>query len=176
MAYWTNSDGLTVRLGTDEAVMAEASEVSTAGGQQRIIEIQAIYGDNYPLDSEGSHTVNPANNVKIPAGAVIEWVEIVSVVDVVGSGHILDVGITDADGGSTITNVDALVDAATVAELNAGGRNIAGWVGAQVGAAAPLTESAYITWETTVADVTAGHVIIRVAYVMPAPSSDTLGT
>ena len=179
MGYWTNNDGLTIRLGTTEATMAEASEVSTAGGQQRIIEIRALYGDNMPLDSEGSHTVNPANNVKIPAGAVIEWVEIVPYVDVdsSGDGFILDVGLTDADGGSTITDVDALVDAATQAEINAGGRNIAGWVGDLVDtSAAPLTESAYITWEATVADATAGHFAIRVAYVMPPPSSDTLGT
>jgi hypothetical protein len=177
MAYWTNSDGLTVRLGDTEAVMAEASEVSTAGGQQRIIEINCLYGDNFPLDSEGSHTVNPANNVKIPSGAVIEWVEIIPYVDVdsSGDGLILDVGITDADGGSTLTDVDALVDAATQAEINAGGRNIAGWVGGSVAGTA-LSESAYITWETTVADATAGHFAIRVAYVMPGPSSDTLGT
>lgn len=172
MGIRVNEDGLVIRSGVDEAAPAVISEYRT-DGPLRILEIEFNL-ENLPVDADGS--VIASYGASIPAGAQIEYVEITTFVDVdsAGDAFILDVGLTDADGGSNVTDVDGLVDAATQTEMNTGGRNVAGWVGDDVGTV--IVEKAYVTWEVTVADATAGVGVIRVAYSMPDVTTDALGT
>lgn len=63
--------------------------------------------------------------------------------------------------------------AATQTELNAGGTNTAGWVGALVGTV--LSEAKLLSWDTAGADATAGKTVIRIQWSIPPKNAeDTL--
>lgn len=169
---WVNDDGLNVKFGIEEGEKARVTEVSTAGGMSRVIEI-VVDSDNLPAVAENSVAID--DSYVVPAGAVFESIRISKSVDFVGSGATLNVGVTDADAGSTITDVDALVVAATIAELNAGGEDVAGWVGTLITDATPLTEAAILTWEVDTAAITAGNASIYISYQIPKiQDTDTL--
>ena len=171
MSTWTNDDGLTILSGTDEARKARVGETFT-DGPLHVVEININF-DNLPAVADNSVVID--ENFKLPAGVVIESVELSSDVTFVGSGATFNVGITDADGGSTLTDVDALVTEATITELNAGGVGASGtFAGASVGTA--LAEAVLLTWEVNTAAITAGNGVVRVKYSVPNPSTDTLGT
>lgn len=175
MATWTNDDGLTIKSGVTEAVNSKVGEFNNYGGKH-VLELDLRF-ENLPAVADNSVTVS--DSFRIPAGAFIEAVEIVSVIDFVGSGATLNVGITDADGGTTIQDVDALVVEATIGELNVANTdlsiNASGWVGTRV-RGVPLEEAVLLTWEVNTAAITAGKGYIRVTYSVPNPAADTLGT
>jgi hypothetical protein len=104
----------------------------------------------------------------LPIGALVESVEIWTHTDFDSAGDALtmNVGIIDADGTSN-ADVDYFVVAATQTELNTGGTNVAGWVGAAVGAVAE-TAPRLITWEINDADATAGKAVFRITYSVQA--------
>jgi hypothetical protein len=167
---WTNEDGLTIKFGIEETEKARVTEVSTAGGMQRVVEIVVNSGD-LPLVAENSVVID--DSYVIPVGAVITGIRIVKHETFVGVGATLNIGITDAfDGGTTLTDVDAVVVEATIAELNAGGENLAGWVGVTYTAATPLTEAVRLTWEVNTAEITAGEAMIYVSYQVPKDSDE----
>lgn len=169
MASFINDDGLAVRLGPSEAELRNVGEYRT-NGPQRLLEI-IVDADDLPAVADNSTVVD--YNYKIPSGVQIESVDIETYVDFdsSGDGMLLSVGVVDSDGSSD-PDVDFLVIAATQTELNAGGENIAGWVGAGVGAV--TTKSLVLTWEVDTAAATAGQAVIRVKYSVPPPSGDTL--
>ncbi len=170
MAY-TNKDKLRFKFGVEEAEDALVAE-TRSDGQSRVVEVKLNWGD-LPLVADNSVVVD--YSYVFPVGAVFDSVEFIPYVDMDSAGDALtlNVGLTDADGGSTITDVDALVVDATQTELNAGGINVAGWVGTRV-AGAPLEEKALLTWEVNTAAATAGSGLLRVQFSMPHPASDTL--
>jgi hypothetical protein len=171
MATWVNSDGLRVWFGTDEAKNAKVVE-SSSDGQSRVVEIR--YDHSWvPTVAQNSQVID--YNYVLPAGAVISSVEILPYEDSASGGNAetINVGITDADGGSNITDVDALVVEATQAEFNAGGTNVTGWVGTRVNGT-PLQEAAVLTWEINGEQPTAGAGLIRVEFSMPFPTTNTL--
>jgi hypothetical protein len=170
---WTNEDGLTIKFGIEEVEKARVTEVSTAGGMERIVEI-VVTSDELPTVAENSVVID--DSYVIPAGAVFTGVRMAKSVTFVGSGATLNIGITDAfDGGSTLTDVDALVVEATIAELNAGGKDVAGWIGTKVTDAAPLTEAVRLTWEVNTAAITDGKATFYVHYQVPKdPDTDSL--
>lgn len=167
----TNKDGLRITFGTEEAVKGKVSE-STSDGQSRVTEIRY---DHSWLPTIAQNSVVIDYNYVLPAGAVIDAVEIIPYEDSdsADNNELLNVGIVDADGGTDILDVDALIAAANQSEINAGGTNVSGWVGTRV-AGAPLQEAAYLTWEVDTSQPTAGAGLIRVSWSMPFPTTDTL--
>jgi hypothetical protein len=171
MASRLNNDGLRIWYAAEEARDAVVFE-STSDGQSRVTEIRVDHSW-LPLVAQNDEVAS--YDYRLPAGAVISKVEILPLEDFnsADDGELLNVGITDADGGTTIFDTDALVVAATQTELNAGGENTAGWVGTRVNGT-PLEEDVFITWEVDVSQPTAGAALIRVYWQMPFPTTDTL--
>lgn len=157
---WTNADGLVVSSGR------RTSENDHAGVQKEVYStVVAIVPQGAKAQGAGA----VVQSAIIPAGAIIT--------DVVlqGSGALtsladLIVGVTDADGGSNITDPDGLVlaiDAAEVVALRPSGTVVGtAFDGALLTSSVPLTEDAIITWSATTAS-TAGDVTIVVTYIEP---------
>ena len=170
---WHNSDGLTVKFGTEEGTARNIGAYSMSG-PVHWVEILVDHSE-LPLVAGGSTILN--DNFKLPIGALVEEVEVrVPTEDFVGSGATFNVGTIDADRSSN-ADVDYLVQEATIAELNAGGTNVAGMAGGGFNAAprVPLTTSKLLTWEVNSAEITAGKTVIRVKWsVNPVNAVDTL--
>lgn len=166
---WSNSDGLYVRFGTERTEKAKVAEYTT-DGPGRLVELHVPAGD-YPLIAAGA--VIQSREVVLPKGAVVESVEILSTTDVVSATGVVNVGTVDADDGTSNADVDGLVVAATATEINAGGTNVAGWVGAHVSGAA-FTQSKFLTLEVDTDEVDSGEFTVRVVYSMPVAGADTL--
>lgn len=165
---WTNSDGLYVRFGTERAEKAKVAEYTT-DGPKRFTELHVVSGD-YPLIADGA--VIQSQEVKLPAGAWVEAVEIVATTDVVSATGTVNVGIVDAVDGTSNPDVDYFVVAATAAELNTGGTNVAGWVGTGVDAA--LARTSFITLEVDTDEVDSGEFVVRIYWSVPVAGGDTL--
>lgn len=163
-----NADGLVERYGTDQAKPLNIGE-HTTDGELRIIEIN-LNAANAP--AVASNSVVASYHAIVPNGAFVKYVEIDGIVDFTGSGT-LNVGWVDASDFSSNADVDAFVVAATVTEINDGGKNIAGWVGTAVDEV--MTKNRAITWEVDTAALAAGACVIRIAYLMPPKATDTLG-
>lgn len=167
-----NADGLNWKYGIEEGDPALVTEYRS-NGPKRYVEV-LLDAAFTPAVADNSVIID--QSYAIPKGAMIEHVEIQTTTDFTGSGT-LNVGITDQDGGTTIQDVDALVVAATIAEINTGGKDIAGWVGTRVnsaGTGTALEESVYLTWEVDTAALVAGKATIRVFYAIPKVETDTL--
>lgn len=164
-----NADGLVERYGTDQAKPAIAGE-HTGDGELRVIELH-LSARNAP--AVASNSVVVSYHAIVPKGAFVKSVEIDGIVDFTGSGT-LNVGWVDADDFSSNADVNAFIEAATVAEINAGGSNVAGWVGTAVDEV--MTVNRAITWEVDTAALADGAAVIRIKYLMPPKATDTLGT
>lgn len=163
-----NADGLLERYGTDQAKKTPIGE-HTTDGELRVIEIN-LNSTNAP--AVASNSVVASYHTFVPKGAFVKSVEIDGIVDFTGSGT-LNVGWVDADDLSSNPDVDAFVVAATVAEINAGGENVSGWVGTAVDEV--MTQARAITWEVDTAALADGAAVIRIKYLMPPKTVDTLG-
>lgn len=163
MGTWLNSDGLYLEFGTTKAEPTVVGEFRT-DGPIRCLEVKFDY-TQLPLVASNSVVID--DSAALPVGALIEGVEIQNSVDFNSgdNGELLNVGTIDLDRTSNGT-ADSLVVAATQAELNAGGKNVAGWVGALVGGA-PLATAKLLTWEVDASQPTAGAAVIRVYYSVP---------
>lgn len=160
---WINEDGLRVKFGLEEAEKARVTEVAD-NANSRVIEI-VVSAAELPTVAENSVLID--DSYVIYEGAVFESVRIVKSVDFVGTGATLNIGLTDFDGGTAVQDVDALVTEATIAELNAGGEDVAGWVGVRLTAATPVAKKSVLTWEVNTAAITAGNASIYVSYQLP---------
>lgn len=154
-----NADGLEIKYGLDRTEVSAIGEFR-GWGPVRVVEIEFDYT---MLPAVADNSVIIGDNYTIPAGALIESVEIQNYTDwdSAGDAMTLNVGWIDQDRTSN-TDVDAFVVAATQTELNTGGTNVAGWVGTPVG-----TETAtakLLTWEVDAAAATAGEGVIRIRY------------
>lgn len=163
-----NADGLVEKYGTDQAKKTPVGE-HTNDGELRIIELRL---DSTNAPATASNSVVVSYNAIVPKYAFVKYVEIDGIVDFTGSGT-LNVGWVDASDFSSNADVDAFVVAATVTEINDGGKNVSGWVGTAVDEV--MTANRAITWEVDTAALAAGACVIRIAYFMPPKASDTLG-
>lgn len=156
---WTNSDGLTLYYGTDKARVEPVGEFGDKGAPVRCTEIRFTYSD---MPAVASNSVIISDKYSLPIGAKFSEVQIQTWTDMdsAGDAMTLNVGYVDLDGTSN-ADVDYFVVAATQTELNAGGTNTAGWIGAAADAT-PLTTAKYITWEVDTAAATAGAGVIRI--------------
>lgn len=161
MGTWLNNDGLELKYGIDKTKADLVGEFRY-DGPVRCLEIDLV-AVRMPAVASNSVVIEDTNS--LPKGAVIERIEIVKYTTFVGSGATLNIGLIDTDRSSN-ASANALVDAATIAELNAGGTNVAGWVGAGVNAAA-LTAPKLITWEVDTAAITQGDGELRIYYSVP---------
>lgn len=169
---WVNDDGLVVKFGTTEAKDRVIGAINNEGEYQVLtLELDTDDTDNFPVDADGSVILN--DNLQIPEGVLIESVEVVTYEDFdsAGDAFVFDIGVIDTDRSSN-ADPDALIDAATQSEMNTGGTNVAGWVGSAVGAV--TTKNLLLTWETTGADATAGHAVVRIKWTPQPPQGDTL--
>jgi hypothetical protein len=172
---WTNADGLRVKFGVEEAEKALVTEI-TSGDYKRTIEILV---DPARLPAVADNSVLIDDSYVIPAGAQFTSVEILTSDAFTAGTGILNVGITDADGGSALTDVDAFVVGATVAELNIGGVNLSGWIGDLVNdgttaGTTPLSKAGLLTWEVDTAAIVGGYATIRIQFSLPKAHGDTL--
>jgi hypothetical protein len=157
---WTNADSLTLKFGVAK------TEAGLAGhyrhdGAKNLIEINLDY-TRMPAVASNSVVIDRA--IVLPIGSIVESVEIInsSAFTSSGSSMTLNVGWVDLDETSNI-DVDAFVIAATQTELNDGGTNVAGWVGAEV-LGAPTTTAKYLTYEVDSQAATAGAGVVRLYY------------
>lgn len=170
MPIWVNDDGLVIKTGVAEAELANVAGYTT-DGPLRMTEIVLNYED-MPAVADGVTVIN--DNVKIPKGAIISEVKInvpSTAFDSAADGMILQIGTIDTDRTSN-GDTDALVAAATQTELNAGGTNVAGWLGA--GANTALASAKLLTWEQDTAAATAGLTTVEVYWYIPKTETDTL--
>ena len=167
MGTWINDDGLVVRFGIEEAVQRNIGAYQSHG-PRRFVEVIAQAGE-LPLAADSSTILN--DQFAIPEGAYIEDVEIVTTTTFVGADATFDLGVINQDR-STGGDPDGFVEAATLAELNAGGTNVAGWVGDLVGTT--LDAAKLLVWNVSTANLTAGAATIRIHWSVPPKSVDTL--
>jgi len=162
MTVWTNNDGLKVPFGSDQGVKAMVGEYRH-DGPLHCAEIKFDYTD-MPAVASNSVVIDKLDRFALPKGSIVEKVEIFCDVDIDSTSDdlTLNVGWVDLDNTSNV-DVDAFVVAATQTELNTGGTNVAGWVGAEVGGAATTTAK-LLTWEVDNHAATAGSGVIRLYY------------
>jgi hypothetical protein len=160
MGTWYNNDGLELKYGLDKVKNGLTGEFRY-DGPVNCIEIEFDYSR---LPTVAQNSVLIGDNYTLPVGAKIERVEIQNFVnfDSAGDAMTLNVGWINTDRTNGV-DVDAFVVAATQTELNTGGTNIAGWVGAEVGGV-PLTVAKLLTWEVDTAAATAGSGVIRIYF------------
>lgn len=160
---WLNNDGLELKFGTEKAATNPQGEYRY-NGPVRVAEINF---DFTQLPTVAENSVIVGDNLILPVGAVVERVEIANHTDFASAANAmtLNVGWIDTDRTSNV-DVDAFVVAATQTEINTGGTNVAGWVGAGVNV--PLTTAKLITWQVGTAAATAGTGMIRLYYSMHA--------
>lgn len=160
MATWLNNDGLEVNFGKDQAPKQLIGEYRH-DGPLHCAEIKFDYTD---LPAVASNSVIIEDNWVLPKGSIVEKVEIFCDTDMDSSGDdmTLNVGWINLDRTNGV-DVDAFVIAATQAELIAGGTNVSGWVGAEVGGNA-TTVPKLLTWEVDTHDASAGSGVIRLYY------------
>lgn len=174
MPTWINDDGLEIKTGRDEAALGNVAGYRT-NGRLRVVEI-VVDADVLPTVAEGSTVIT--RKVVLPSGARIEKVEKSAESETfVGSGATLSIGLVDADDGTSNTDKDAIVDAATVAELNgdtavALSADDSGWGGAVLGTV--LSASKYLIWEVDTAEFSAGRCTFEIHFSIPKDASDTL--
>jgi hypothetical protein len=180
MSY-ENSDGVFVRTGVDAADKASVSLISTALGDQSVIEV-ALDWEALPAFSSAVQTI-ASRYVKVPAGVLIEKIELMVDVDFDSAGDTatLNVGWVDADDGTSNGDNDAFVKAATVTELSVNTL----YSSTSSGGTSPLdvagpgtatTEAKFITWDVGTQNFSAGKGKLRIFYSTPDKATDDLGT
>lgn len=157
---WTNADSLTLKFGVTKTEPALVGQYRHDGAKN-LIEINLDYSR---MPAVASNSVVFDRNLVLPIGSIVETVEIINSTAFASSGSAmtLNIGWIDLDETSNV-DVDAFVVAATQTELNDGGTNIAGWVGAEV-LGSPTTTAKYLTWEVDAAAATAGVGVCRIYY------------
>jgi hypothetical protein len=172
---WVNDDGLVVKFGIEEATKRNIGAHSQVG-PVHWVEVYVDWSE-MPVVADGSVILN--DNFALPTGAIIEDVTIRVPAEtfVSAGGGTFNLGFIDADDRTSNADVDYFIQEATVAELNAGGTNVAGWAGGGYAAAprVPLTQAKLLTWEVNTGAFTAGKTVVRIMWSMePVNGEDTL--
>src|SRR5262245_16829770 len=165
MGTWNNNDGLFVKIGTTEAVPTTAGEYVDGIGTLRVAEFEF---DLTPLTSTA---VIQADNVSIPKNARIEAVEVVAEVAATSGGApTLNVGLVQFDRTKYISE-HAFVYFRSFAAIDANGeynRLVINSTSVGTSVGTTLAASGLVTAKFGTAAYTAGHVVIRVQYYVPA--------
>ena len=148
MSY-TNADGLRVLTNGDAGVPAgngvnAASEIKTM-----VVSIDT---------TAGAVDFNNAEDAFIPVGSFLKSATLLPTTTLVG-GTSIDLGFVDADGNAL--DADGIVDAATLAEINAG--HVCD--GADIGTVISSTKDAYVSLSVVTGTFTAGVAKLVLEYI-----------
>ena len=161
---WTNSDGLYIKFGTEEATVGTAGEHSVMIGPEHISEVVIT------LTGLGTSAAILDQHTLLPAGARITKVKIINeVLATSGGSATLNLGLQRQDR-STELDYDGLLAAAPLADYNAAGETkeyvigVTG-VGALVGTT--LSYAGYLTADYDTAAFTAGKVRAQIFWYKP---------
>lgn len=162
---WMDNTGLYQKYGTEQTVTAAGGEYRTVA-ELREIEIKIDLTD---LTATAA-VVSGADNIFVPAGMVIEQVEIVVDTAAVGATATLDIGLIQTDR-STEIDYEAFTNALAVASLTAGNKItlIKGSTSAgdMVGTGTATANVGHITANYNTAAFTAGVIVVRIKYRRP---------
>lgn len=165
VATWTNSDGLRIVYGTDEATAGKAGAQNLLG-TYHVLEAKIVFGDIASTGTILDH------NLVIPKNARIDKVEVITTTawDSAGDAFVLNVGTiqkSSTTGAETELDYDGLVAALPQASMDPAGD----WAtvdvnhtykGAQIGTT--LSVNGYLCFDYDTAAPTAGAAIVRVFY------------
>lgn len=159
MGTWTNSDGLYIRFGADEATLTTAGEYPSVTANMHVTEVE------FDLVDLGTAAAIQANTAIIPSGATISKVEILMDTAATSAGSAaLNVGLIRLDR-STAIDADGLVAALALASIDADGdvvELVQGSTGHGALVGTVTTNAGLITADYDTAAFTAGHARVRV--------------
>ena len=167
---WHNADSLYWRYGANEGTAQNVGTYQTPG-PRRMAEI-VIDLDSLPTVASGNVQIQ-SDTVTIPAGAIIEEVEVIVTEETAGTNANLDVGLVDQDRSTEIdfngllAAADAFnagTDLGTITRYTVGTTEAGALIGTR------LTNTGLITANAETADWTAGVVKVRVFYSFPVAS------
>ena len=158
---WTNSDGLRINIGVEEATVNKAGEYPDTIGNTRIVEVKVT-----PTGLALTPTLLD-NFVSIPKGARIERVVVVANTAVTSGGAaVLNVGLRALDA-TTAIDEDGLVAALALASINAAGKTVDLTVGSTSAGAligTTLSQAGLLYADYDTAAYTAGDISVRVHF------------
>lgn len=159
MGTWMNNDGLYIKLGATEATHTTGGEYNMPGP----VRIEEVDVD---LTLLGSSSAIIDDSIMFPAGAFIEYVEVVNRVAATGSGATLNLGLVRKDR-TTAIDVDGLLVTAPITDWNAAGETLRyteGVTGHGALIGTKLAYTGYLVADYDTAAFSAGEVTIRIAY------------
>jgi hypothetical protein len=163
MGTWTNSDGLRILFGVDEAVTGSAGEYRT-DDRDRVVEVA------FNLAPLGTAAAIQDQFVTIPAGVRIARVELINETAATSGGSAtLNVGLQRLDR-TTELDYDGFIAAGALATLDAAGETVTYTEGTTAHGAligTTLAFPGYITADYDTAAFTAGRVRVRIYYYKP---------
>lgn len=163
MGVWTNSDGLRINFGVDEATAGTAGEYRN-DALERMVEVVI---NCTPL---GTAAAIQDQFVTIPAGVRISAIKIITETAVTSGGSAtLNVGLQRLDR-TTELDYDGFVAALALASFNAAGETVTLTNGVTSAGALVGTTTAnpgYITADYDTAAFTAGRIRVQVYYYKP---------
>lgn len=162
---WTNSDGLHLKMGVNEAQLQHGGTYNVLGPLQET-EIKIL-----ATTIGSSAAILPANSVgvEIPSGVRIEEVEVVAETACTGAGAELNVGLIRLDR-STELDYNGLVAALALTAIDAAGEKTVirvGSTGAGALIGTTLANPGILTFDYDTAAYTAGKIVVRVRYYNP---------
>lgn len=165
MGTWSNSDGLYIKFGTDEATLTKAGEYNVLGPLHTVeLTIDA-------LTALTTTAVIQSDTAIIPDSARIEEVEVVvETAATSGGAATLDIGLVRTDR-TTAYDDDGLVVALALTSIDAAGEKTVlrvGSTGAGALIGTTLANPGLLVASYNAAAYTAGKVIIRVRYYLVA--------
>ncbi len=172
MSY-VNADGVYVRTGISQAAKAKVSQPVTFGQLQYVdVDVSAAA---LPAFSSAVQTIQ-SRYVTIPAGVLIEKVDLIVDVQYVGVSATLNVGWVDAVDGTSHADNDAFVAAAaTISELAPGVHNSGSSPCDGAGIGTITLFKKFVTVDVGTATYSAGQGRVRIYFSIPDKLTDNLG-
>lgn len=162
---WMNADGLYIKYGTEEATVGKAGTYTEQEGGRYIVEFRIP-----ALTALTTGDVIQEDNVYIPKGARIEYVEVMNTTAATSGGSAtLNIGLIRSDRTTAIA-ATGLVSAAPLTDYDTLGetkRYSVGVTGAGSLVGTVLTNPGLISAKYATAAFTAGALTIRIAYSFP---------
>lgn len=165
MGQWQNSDGLTVKFGTEKPLNKQYGGSVTSYGSRKVLTYRFDY-TNLPsfttdLNNDGTNNGFSLQDVGVPAGASIESVKL-KIGTAWTSGTSLAVGSYQLDG--TVIDADGYITATQGATANLTTGALITGTGADIGEHPHATEAAY-TVVAAVGTFTTGDAVLVVDYI-----------
>lgn len=160
---WTNSDGLYVKFGQNEATVATEGEYSTKG-LERVVEVVL----DLTTLATGAARIG-SETATIPTGVRITKIKVINEIAATGSGALLNLGIQKLDR-TTEGDYDGLLAVAPRTDWDLAGETkeyIIGVTGVGALVGTTTTYAGYLTADYDTAAFSAGKVRIQVSYYKP---------